>query len=165
MVCTATGMQALFPGHVVGRDLVGAARIGDGVLGEAAGRRAHHPVARLEVLDLAAHRLDLAGAFQADDGARPAGRAVAIAGRDREVGAVERRRAHLDQDLVGLGLGLGDIADLDAFFGDNGCFHDFLLRRSCCRGPASSGRAAGACKVFPWDGAAARPRSRCCAGT
>ena len=36
--------------------------VGDGVLGEAAGRRAHHAVARLEVLDLAADRLDLAGA-------------------------------------------------------------------------------------------------------
>ena len=82
----------LLVAHVVGRDLVGAAGIGDGVLGEAAGRRAHHPIARLEVLDVAADRLDLAGAFQADDGAGAADRAVAMARGDREIGAVERRR-------------------------------------------------------------------------
>ena len=113
----------LLVGHVVGRDLVGAAGVGDGVFGEAAGGRAHHAIARLEVLDVAAHRLDLAGAFQADDGAGAAHRAVAVARRDREVGAVERGRAHLDQDLVRLGHGLGDVADLDAIFSDHGCFH------------------------------------------
>jgi hypothetical protein len=48
---------------------------------------------------------------------------VAMAGRDREVGAVERGRAHLDQDLVRLGHRLGDVMDLDAIISHYGCFH------------------------------------------
>src|SRR6185503_17609375 len=59
----------LLVAHVVGRNLVGAAGISDGVFGEAAGGRAHDAIAGLEVLDVRADRLDLAGAFQADDGA------------------------------------------------------------------------------------------------
>src|SRR6185312_4227693 len=104
----------LLVAHVIGRNLVGAAGIGDGVFGEAAGGRAHDAIAGLEVLDVRADRLDLAGAFQADDGAGPADRAVAMARGDREVRPVERCRLHLDQDLVGLGRGLGRVLVLDA---------------------------------------------------
>ena len=71
--------------------------------------------------------IDLARAFQPDDGARAARGAVAMAGRDREVGTVQRGGPHLDQDLVGLGRGLGRVLDLDAGLGDDGCFHDVLL--------------------------------------
>jgi hypothetical protein len=75
---------------------------------------------------LAADRLDLAGAFQADDGAGAADPAVRLAGRDREIGAVERRRPHLDQDLVGLGRGLWGVGVLDALLGDDGSLHGNL---------------------------------------
>ena len=110
--------------------------VGDGVFGEAAGGRAHHAIARLEVLHVAADRLDLAGAFQADDRAGAAHRAVAMAGGDREVGAVERRRPHLDQDLVRLGHGLGDVAELDALLADDGCFHSSSVGRHCLHASA-----------------------------
>ena len=39
------------------------------------------------------------------------------------------------------------------------------FKRSCWRGPPSTGRAAGACRACRSGGAAARPRSRSCAGT
>jgi hypothetical protein len=71
---------------------VGAAGVGHGVFGEAAGGRTHDAIARLEILDAAADRLDLAGAFQPDDRSRPADRPVAMARRDREIGAVEPDR-------------------------------------------------------------------------
>ena len=62
--------------HVVGGDAMQAHVIGDDVFRMRAGRRAHHAIAGLEALDLAADRLDLAGAFEADPRALAADRAV-----------------------------------------------------------------------------------------
>ena len=106
--------------------------VGDGIFGKAARRRAHDAVAGLEVLDLAADRLDLAGAFQPDPRADAADAAVLDAGGDQEVGAVEARGAHLDQHLVRLRLGLRQVADLDTFFAENCCFHDDSSRWPRC---------------------------------
>ena len=103
---------------------MGAAGIGHGVFGKAARRRSHDPVAGLEVFDLAADRLDLAGALQADPRADAADGTMLDARGHQCIGAVEARGADLDQHLIGLWLGLRQVADLDALFAKNCCFHD-----------------------------------------
>jgi len=71
------------------------------------GRRGENTIARLEVLDLAADRLDLAGTFQTDPRAHAADAAVLDAGSHQRIGAIEARGADLDQDLIGLRSGFG----------------------------------------------------------
>ena len=73
--------RRLLVAHVVGGDGRDAAPVGDGILGIAAVAGAHHAVARLHALDLAADRLDLARELQPEHGARPAGAAVHAARR------------------------------------------------------------------------------------
>src|SRR6266849_10027211 len=100
-----------------------APKVGDGVLRNAARRRRHDAVARLEVDDFAADRLDLAGAFEPDAGSGAADRAVPMARRHNEIGAVERGGAHADHHLVGFGHRLFDVADFDPSMAQYGGFH------------------------------------------
>jgi hypothetical protein len=80
-------------------------------------------VARLEARHPATDRLHLAGAFQAQPGRHAADPAVLTAGRDHEIGAIEARGAHPDQDFVGGGRGLWQIAKLDPGLSQNGSSH------------------------------------------
>ena len=116
--------RRLLVAHVVGGDGRDAAPIGDRILRIAAVARAHDAVARLDVLDLAADRLDLAGELKPEHGARPAGAAVHMAGSHDEVGAVESGRPDAHEDLAGARLGLGHVADLDAAVRQHCRFHD-----------------------------------------
>src|SRR5262249_51309149 len=97
--------------------------VGDGVFGITARRRGHHPVARLEVLHLAPDRFDLARTFEPEPRADAADPAVLLAGRDAEVGAVEARGAHADQDLARRRLRLRHIADFRSILTDDCGFH------------------------------------------
>jgi hypothetical protein len=92
------------------------------------GRRSHDAVARLDARDLAADRRDLAGTFQAQPRPHAADPAVLMTGGNQQIGAIEARCAHPDQDFVGRGHGLGKIAKLDPRLPQNGSFHGrFLL--------------------------------------
>ena len=97
--------------------------VGSDELGEAARRRAHDAVAGLDALHLGADGLDFAGTFQAKARADAADAAVLVARRDDEIGAVEARGPHPDQNLVRLRFGLRQVPDLDTFLADNGSFH------------------------------------------
>src|SRR4030095_16513396 len=108
----------LLIGHVVAGNAMGAARIGGHILGIAAGGRSHHAVAGLERRHVAPDRLDLARTFEPEAGSDAANPAVLLAGRDADVGAVEARSAHLDQDLIRRGLGPRDVAHFGALFAD-----------------------------------------------
>ena len=104
--------RGLLEAHAVG-DFHGAAVVADRDLGVAAGRVAHHPVALLEVAHVGADLDHLAGEFAAD---RLAGRgAVAGVALGRaEIGAVERDRLDLDQEVGRLRLRLRHVLDDDA---------------------------------------------------
>ena len=115
--------RRLLVGHVVGGDAMNAPGVSSDELGEAARRRAHDTVAGLDALHLGADRLDLAGTFQAKARADAADAAVLVARGDDEIGAVETRGPHPDQDLVRLWLGFRQVADLDALLADDGSFH------------------------------------------
>src|SRR5262249_45357576 len=93
------------------------------VLRNAARRRRHDAVARLEAGDLAADRLDLAGAFEPDAGSDAADCAVAMTRCNNEISAVERGGAHADQHLVRLGHRLFRVANFDSSVAEHGCFH------------------------------------------
>src|SRR3984885_14487467 len=115
--------RCLFVGHVVGGDAMHPPGVGSDKLGEAAWRRAHDAVAGLDALHLGADRLDLAGTFQAKARADAADAAVLVARGDDEIGAVEARGPHPDQNLVRLRLGVRPGAGLAAFLADDGSFH------------------------------------------
>ena len=63
--------------------------IGGHIFGKPARRRGHDPVAGLDAGNLAADRLDLAGAFQPQPGADAADGTVLMTHGDQKVGAVE----------------------------------------------------------------------------
>jgi hypothetical protein len=110
-------------GHVVAWNAVHPAPVGHDILRVAARRRAHHAVARLDGGHRAADRLDLAGAFQAEPRPHTADAAMLKPGRDHEIGAIKARGAHPDQDLIGAGRRLGQVAQLDPGLAQNGSFH------------------------------------------
>src|SRR5690348_8039071 len=102
---------SLLVGHVVRGDTIHAPLIGGGVFGVTARRGPHHAVTRLEVLHLAAHRLDLAGTFKTDARSDASNAAVLMPRRDTDIGAIETRSPHADQDFVRFRLRLRQVAD------------------------------------------------------
>src|SRR6185369_11399720 len=80
-------------------------------------------VAGLEILHFAADRFHLARAFETDARADAADAAMLMTQRDQQVGTVEARRAHADDDLVGFRLRLRQVADLDTVFTQDCGFH------------------------------------------
>ena len=105
--------RRLLVAHVVGRDRRHAAPVGQRVLRVAAAARAHDAVTRLDGLDLAADRLDLAGELKSQYGSRSARTAVHMARRHEEVGPVETGRPHPHQDLLRRRLRFVHVADFD----------------------------------------------------
>src|SRR5258708_7583142 len=99
------------------------APIGDRIFGVAARRRPHDAVARRDALHVAADRFDLAGTLETEPCPGAADRAVLVAEADQEIGAIEARGAHADQDLVRLGRGLLHVANLDAVLTNDCGFH------------------------------------------
>jgi hypothetical protein len=114
--------RGLLVAHTVG-NFHGTAVVADRDLGVAPGRVTHHPVTIFEVAHVGADFDHLAGEFAAD---RFAGRgAVAGVALGRaEIGAVERDRLDLDQQVGRFGLRLRHVLDDDAVRGRNTGFHD-----------------------------------------
>src|SRR4029077_9158059 len=110
-------------GHIVGRDQVCARKVSDRIFGNAARRRRHDAVARLEAGDLAADRLNIARAFEPDPRADAADTAMPIARRYDQIGAVERGSAYADQYLVGLGHRFFKVENFDPDMAQYGGFH------------------------------------------
>ena len=100
-----------------------AYKVSDGVFRNAARCRCHDAIARLDADNLAADRLDLAGAFEPDPRPDAADGAMPMARRDNEIGAVERGGTHADQHLIWFGRRLFQVANLDPDIAQNGGFH------------------------------------------
>ena len=108
--------RRLLVSHVVGRDAMNTARVGDDVLGKAAGRRGQHPVAGFYSVHSTADRFDFAGAFQTEPRA-------AATRSCQEIGAVEARRARPDHDFVRAGLRLRQVPDFGSVVAGNCYLH------------------------------------------
>src|SRR5690606_32428132 len=90
----------------------------------AATHRAHDPVPYGDVIDSMIGGDDFAGAFEPEDGARLASRAMRMAGPHAEIGTVEAARPDPHQDLVGAGDRHVDLANLEAVLAHKRCLHD-----------------------------------------
>ena len=108
--------RRLLVGHVVGRDPMHAARIGDDVFRETARGRSQHPVAWFYVGHTTADCLHFPGTFQ------PEPSAAAARGR-QQIGAVEARGARPDHHFVCAGLRLWQIPDFGTIVAGNRYFH------------------------------------------
>ena len=99
------------------------APVGDGILGIAAGARAHHPVAGPELGNLGADLGDLAGPFEPRHRVHAAQRPVGPPGRHDQVRPVQPAGRDPDQNLVGLGRGHRHLADRQPLAGKHHCLH------------------------------------------